>query len=129
MELPAWVEENKVQIGLGGMGLVLIRVGVVQGIISRMEKDSEVVVERLEEKLPVEKTLIEVVADVGGGTVEKPGIYRFVNEAKINDALIAAGGLTSDANRDYVSRRINLAEALVDVMKLYILSKDDPCLF
>lgn len=61
----------------------------------------------------------EVVVDVSGA-VMSPGVYKFKTGARIQDALVSAGGLSSSADRDYVSRSINLASPLHDGVKIYI---------
>jgi len=53
-------------------------------------------------------------------------VYEFKQGARINDALMMAGGLSAEADRGYVSRGINLAEKIVDGAKIYIPFKDDP---
>jgi competence protein ComEA len=55
-----------------------------------------------------------------GGAVENPGIYEFGPEARLNDALVAAGGLDKDADTDWVSHNLNLAGKLTDGAKIYV---------
>ena len=47
-------------------------------------------------------------------------MYKLESEARVNDALVVAGGLASGADRDWVSKNLNLAMKLVDGQKLYI---------
>ncbi|MGE5042134.1 MAG: SLBB domain-containing protein [Candidatus Levyibacteriota bacterium] len=61
----------------------------------------------------------ELKVDVSG-EVAKPGVYSLASDARVQDALSAAGGLGSDADRDYVARSINLASPLKDGLKIYI---------
>lgn len=85
---------------------------------------------RKEEKVEVEYIDIgeeEVVwlwVDVGGA-VERPGVYELEEGSRIKDGLIAAGGLADEANRDYVSRMINLAEKVEDGEKVYIPFREE----
>lgn len=62
-----------------------------------------------------------IMVDVEGAVV-KPGVYTLSSDARIRDALIAAMGLSSTANRDWVSMHINLAAKLSDGAKVYIPS-------
>lgn len=54
------------------------------------------------------------------GAVEKPGVYDLPAEARVQDALIAAGGMSKDADREKVSKGLNLAAKLTDGGKIYI---------
>lgn len=54
------------------------------------------------------------------GAVEKPGVYRFDTGARIDDAISAAGGLSSDADSGWVSKYLNRAARLNDGQKIYI---------
>lgn len=61
----------------------------------------------------------EILVDVGG-EVEKAGVYKLENGARVKDALAAAGGLSAKADREYVAQSLNLAEKLIDGQKIYI---------
>jgi competence protein ComEA len=50
------------------------------------------------------------------GAVTVPGIYSLGSEARVNDALVAAGGAASDANLDVV----NLAAPVHDGERVYV---------
>jgi competence protein ComEA len=54
------------------------------------------------------------------GSVVSLGVYKLPQESIIKDALVLSGGLFSDADRDYVSKNINLAVKLYDGAKIYI---------
>lgn len=64
---------------------------------------------------PAEKIQVDV-----SGEVVRPGVYALKPDARVQEALSAAGGLGADADRDYVARSINLAALLRDGMKIYI---------
>lgn len=61
----------------------------------------------------------EIVIEVAGA-VMKPGVYNLAKNSRIEDGLVAAGGLTSDADRDWLSKYINRAKVMVDGEKVYI---------
>jgi len=61
----------------------------------------------------------KVTIDVGGEVIN-PGVYTLDKEARINEALIVAGGLSAKADRDWVEKNLNKAEKLVDGQKIYI---------
>ena len=57
----------------------------------------------------------KIMVDVDG-QVLKPGLYSLKSNARVQDALIAAGGLSSNADRN----AINLAAKISDGQKIYI---------
>lgn len=64
--------------------------------------------------------LSQLVIDVKGA-VEKPGLYTLEAGARVNDAVEAAGGLTSQAD----PKSVNLAQKLSDEAVVYVASKDE----
>lgn len=53
------------------------------------------------------------------GAVNHPGVYQLPAGSRIKDALVAAGGLTEDANRELIAKTINLAATVKDGGKLF----------
>ncbi|HFI0149629.1 TPA: helix-hairpin-helix domain-containing protein [Streptococcus suis] len=62
----------------------------------------------------------QLVVDVKGA-VAKPGLYTLAAGARVNDAVDAAGGLTSQAD----PKSINLAQKLSDEAVVYVANKDE----
>lgn len=62
----------------------------------------------------------KVMVDVSGEVIN-PGVYELDNGSRINDALVAAGGLSAKADRDWVEKNLNKAEKVIDGQKIYIL--------
>ncbi|HEM3726452.1 TPA: helix-hairpin-helix domain-containing protein [Streptococcus suis] len=62
----------------------------------------------------------QLVVDIKGA-VAKPGLYTLAAGARVNDAVEAAGGLTSQAD----PKSINLAQKLSDEAVVYVASKDE----
>jgi len=54
------------------------------------------------------------------GAVVTPGVYEIPKDGRVEEALGAAGGLSSEADREWVSKNLNLAAKLSDGDKLYI---------
>ncbi len=65
----------------------------------------------------------EIVVDVAGA-VEKPGVYKLPQGSRIGDALVAAGGLSENADREWVAKTLNLASEVKDGGKVYIPVKN-----
>lgn len=59
-----------------------------------------------------------VLVDISGA-VERPGVIEIGNDSRIRDVLISAGGLSAKADRNYISKNINLTQRVFDGMKLY----------
>lgn len=66
----------------------------------------------------------EVMVEVAGA-VEKPGVYKFQGGARVEDALIASGGVSSNADREWVARVLNRAAKLTDGQKIFIPKVDE----
>lgn len=66
---------------------------------------------------PVEKS--KIVIDVSGG-VKHPGVYRIGKNARVEEAVVAAGGFSEDADLDWTQHSLNLAAKVTDGMKIYI---------
>lgn len=65
-----------------------------------------------------------ILIDVAGAVIH-PGVYRLHPGSRFADAIAAAGGLSASADRDWVSRTINLAQNVTDGIKIYIPAVGD----
>ena len=98
-------------------GLVLLLVGLVVALTvfsSSSSDDIEFITEN-----DMESNRKTIFVDVAGA-VERPGVYQLDGKARINDALVAAGGLAENADRAWVSKSINLAAPVKDGAKIYV---------
>lgn len=68
-------------------------------------------VENTDEKEEIKTIFVDV-----GGEVINPGLYELKENARVNDAIIAAGGITDKADLN----EINLAYILSDALKITI---------
>lgn len=66
-----------------------------------------------------EKKTSQITVDVSGAVL-RPGVYDLPADSRIRDALIKAGGVSADADREYVAKVVNLAARLTDGAKVYI---------
>jgi competence protein ComEA len=66
----------------------------------------------------------EIVVDVGGA-VARPGVYRLGFDARIDDAINAAGGLTTEADILAIEKSVNRAARLTDGAKLFLPKTQD----
>lgn len=93
-------------------GVLLLLFGALQFFSE--DKDSGIEFVRNETEIKAEKIFIDI-----SGAVNNPGVYEFESTQRINDAIESAGGLSTDANIEYISRNVNQAQKLSDGMKLY----------
>lgn len=118
-KLKTTLEQKPYLITLALAGVLVLVMGLAAiGIGFKKSSDEIEIIEVGPE--PVTKVMVDV-----GGAVLKPGIYEFSSDNRINDALIAAGGLAEAANRDWVSQNLNLAAKLTDGGKIYIPFQDE----
>jgi len=61
----------------------------------------------------------DIVVEISG-SVEKAGVYKLQDGARMNDLIIAAGGISADSDRDWIEKNVNKAAKLRDGQKLYI---------
>lgn len=69
---------------------------------------------------PTIATLLPKIKIDIAGAVINPGVYELSENARVEDALNAAGGLSEEADRDWVAKNLNLATKLSDGDKIYI---------
>lgn len=111
------LEKYKFQISIGLLGLILLGLGV---IFFRAEQETPKV-EIISDQSSSPATIFVDLQ----GAVQKPGVYELPADSRINDLLIRAGGLAASADRDWVSKNINLAQKLTDGIKIYIPTYDE----
>lgn len=106
------LDKYKLPLSLSLVGVVLIIGGMVASGISKTKlKDYP------KESLVQGEKFISI--DVSG-SVKSPGVYRLKMGSRIEQAVEAAGGFSENANQEYISKYINLAQNLVDGTKVYI---------
>ncbi|MCL5433348.1 MAG: ComEA family DNA-binding protein [Patescibacteria group bacterium] len=109
-------KKNLLPIILGVLGLIFLTYGFVVMVGSKSSDD--IFLEKAEEA-ESKKEEPGIFIDVEGAVI-KPGVYELPGDARIQDALVAAYGLSSQANREWVTRNLNLAQKLKDGTKIYI---------
>lgn len=97
------------------LGIILLLFGILS--ITRQLPFGEEKVEILSSQDSGEIT-VEIA-----GAVQKPGVYKFAAGSRVDDLLIAAGGLSLDADREWMDKVLNRAAKLTDGQKIYIPEK------
>lgn len=107
-------------LSLGLFGLMFLVYGLISLSLSKNEQNA-IIFESDKESLE------KIIIDVEGGVIS-PGIYTLPKDARVHDALVAAKGLSDKAQREWVSKNINLAMPLTDGAKIYIPLKGEEVL-
>lgn len=105
------IDQFKIPIGLSLVGIVLIIGGLVASGLTKPK------IEYPKESIVSGQKQISV--DVSGAVVN-PGVYQLEENSRVEDAVLAAGGFSENANGEYISRNLNMALKLSDGMKIYV---------
>lgn len=120
-----FVKKNVLFVSLISAGVLLLGVGLFQYFASKntggeIEFVSGSHPVTLENGVKGADNVSKTISIDIEGSVEKPGVYDLPEGSRVKDALVASGGLSSNADREYVSKKINLAQKLIDSAKIYI---------
>ena len=105
-------------LALGLLGLMFLVYGMI-GFFGKKDDTSDILFEASTQPATVSAKQKTLVVDVEGA-VFKPGVYKLPEDARVQDALIAAGGMSNEADRDLISKQLNLASKVVDGGKIYV---------
>lgn len=116
-----FVKKNFLFIGLVATGVILVGIGLVQYFTSKEQVNSvEFIPATAKQAVSGVTTGSKAISVDVEGSVQNPGVYSLADESRVQDALIASGGMSPKADRDYVSKHFNLAQKLIDGSKIYI---------
>ena len=120
-----FLKRHWLPIALGFFGLIFLGYGLIV-LFGSSDSAKDVVFEAQEDSVLSSESsssstsqLRQLVVDVEGAVL-KPGVHHVSSNSRLQDALIAAGGLSSDADRDWVTKNLNLAVKVTDGTKIYI---------
>lgn len=113
--------ENKFTIVVLILGVILLGLGMLSFKFFRLSS-SQPMVEIMGESNSEDEVQKQIVVEAAG-EILKPGVYRLPVGSRAHDLLTAAGGLSASADREWVSKNINLAQKLQDGAKIYIPNK------
>lgn len=112
------LKKNWLPLSLGILGMIFFAYGLIELLVAN-KTDSEDIVFKAssaEQSLREAKTIL---VDVEGAVV-KQGVYKLPQESRIQDVLVAAGGLNAQADRKQIAKNFNLATKLADGAKIYV---------
>jgi competence protein ComEA len=118
LNLPeGWLEQRKWEVGMLLAGLIIIGAGL---FILKTENSNDGV-EIL--SAATEATYSGMLVVDIEGAVNNPGVYELASDTRIEGAIKAAGGLSGEADINWVEANINRAKQLQDGEKIYIPKK------
>jgi len=123
IELKPWWVRYQTVIGITLIVLILIATLILMyrgsGTEAKPKNLADTLIEESEEtEAP------KLVFDIAGA-VNEPGVYHLPMGSIVDEAIKEAGGLSDDADRDYINKNINLAEEISDHSKIYIPFKGE----
>ncbi len=119
-----FVKQNFIPLALGFFGLMFLGYGLI-AFSGHKQENKDILFEAAQDESPLVKNSsssakqTEITVDIEGAVL-KPGVYKLPGDSRVQDGLIAAGGLGDNADRGKVTRGLNLAAKLVDSGKIYI---------
>jgi competence protein ComEA len=116
-QLDEFLFKNKYLILVVLSGLILMTLGYI--FFRNIELPSTSKIEVLNASGDIKDSVSELVVEISGEVIN-PGVYKLPAGSRIDDLLIASGGLSGNADRDLVAKNINRAAKLLDGQKIYI---------
>ena len=118
-KLQVFAKNNLIILVLGVLGLSLLIVGLIQLLGQKPPEVNFSAAQDLKTTQTTASTSPKIAVDIEGA-VQKPGVFRLPPDARVQDALIAAGGISAQADRNFIEKSLNLAQKLTDGAKIYI---------
>lgn len=114
-----FVKQNLLILASGLAGLILFVYGLISLFLGSPSSQQDIVFEAKDGGSDQNIKNNNLTVDIAGSVVS-PGVYRLPPDSRIQDALVAAGGLSAYADRNFISKNINLATKLSDGAKIYL---------
>lgn len=118
-----FARENLLFVSIFLIGVIFLFVGIFQYFGNRpgnVVLDENVLEQDEENEVPI-------FVDVSGAVVA-PGVYQLVLGDRVQDAVVASGGILEDADKQYLDRDLNMAREVIDGEKIYIPFEHDDVL-
>jgi len=118
------LKQYAIPLMLSVLGLICLGYGLIsfnkpkqdsQDILVNAASDQAASVKRSVSHMPEQEISVDIE-----GAVLKPGVYKLASDARVQDGLIAAGGMSDKADRLMIAKNLNLAAKLADGSKLYL---------
>ncbi len=113
--------ENKISLAALSIfftGLFFLAIGTGLYLFKNQEGSGDIQI--ISTESTANPNIPEIMVHVDGA-VKNPGLYKLPSTARVNDVVLAAGGLSTDAN----SNKLNLAAKVSDGQKIHVVSIND----
>ncbi len=110
---------------MAGLGVFFIVAGILVNYLKNNQKTSVASVDSNKIGSVAGEIIIKTIKVDISGAIERPGVYSIPYDSRVADVLITAGGLSPNADRNYISRYINLAQRTIDGMKIYFPAESE----
>jgi len=100
------------------IGVILIGAGILTILVFSQKED------KIEILSSEETGVMAIKVDVEGA-VARPGIYELAVGSRMEDLLTKAGGLSAEADREWVAKSLNRAQKLTDGAKVYVPKQNE----
>ncbi|TSC88690.1 MAG: competence protein ComEA [Microgenomates group bacterium Gr01-1014_5] len=120
-KIQAWFEKYRLLLiaGLGGLFLLFGGFSFLSGVFEQPKVEILESGGGNEGVSGVEGDESKITVEVSGAVV-KPGVYELLASDRVERLLIASGGLSATADREWVEKYVNRAAKLLDGQKIYI---------
>ncbi len=119
------LSDYRLPVIIGAAGLILLVSSLIYSAITDQPQDTLVFDPEITTQTKNSQESQKIVVDVAGAVI-KPGVYTLSQNARVQEALIAAGGLGKNSDRNWVAKNLNLAAKLIDGAKVYIPAIGEP---
>lgn len=119
LKISPLIKQNLLSLSLAALGMIFFIYGLIGLLVQQKSASEDFIFETSSEKNDIEIKTIFI--DIEGAVV-KPGLYKLPQGSRIQDGLVAAGGLSAQADREYIAKNLNLAIKLTDGAKIYVPS-------
>ena len=109
------IKENFLALILVAGAVILLILGIYQ-LVLKPSKSSLTLEENSKNS---ESSASKILVDVAGA-VNKPGTYTLTTDARYKDAIKLAGGISPEADEEWIEKNLNQASRVSDGMKIYI---------
>jgi len=117
---PTWVQRYGLSLALGGISLFCIIAAII--LLFKTTHVSEPIQFSSDKSAAASVSSQLITVDIEGA-VSKPGVYELREGSRVDDLLEYAGGLSRDADEEWVAKTLNRADFLSDGAKFFIPKK------
>jgi competence protein ComEA len=113
----------KIEAILVVLSLVIVIISIFLYVIQTNSNETETNIFSTKSNSINEKPL-SIFVDISGA-VKKPDVYQFTANTRLHEVIKKAGGMTDEADKNYVARNFNLSRLITDQEKIYIPSVEE----